>query len=467
MNDVIVNSGSGIQIGALAETTSVTNTDVIPIQTTSGTKKVNVDNLLGNTKNEIKILDNRTDINNFKGWKYAVKSNIRPTFTFISDDCRREDLTKLAPLFLEKGVKGVGCAIASQLIKEPHDNTYLTTDEVLKLQNEYGWDIESHSYSHLNTATLTDSEIEREVGDSFKILNGLGIKAKSIIYPFGSYDERVKQCARKYYNAGVRVEGGYNSIPLETYNIRRITFDSIALDTLKQQVDSTIANNGWSIFMMHSAMFNATNNDLVKLGQLIDYIKSKTNCDILGLQEGLNRFGNAIDIGNYNLDNNRNPTHSYFCLGADGELYSDNHALKTINSPNNFLNKNINPKTLKENACYICKFTTGFDEVATGLAKLYTHKLSTPPPNQSIDYSYYMDILDTVNGFLFRSFYNYSTNVWSKFFQIDNINGSVITPTNSAVNRKGETIFAITDGTKGVVGLHHTINTSSTGGNIV
>lgn len=50
MADMQVNTGGGIQIGALPEIVSVANTDVVPIETSAGTKKVNMENLLGGCK---------------------------------------------------------------------------------------------------------------------------------------------------------------------------------------------------------------------------------------------------------------------------------------------------------------------------------------------------------------------------------------------------------------------------------
>lgn len=68
---------------------------------------------------------------------------------------------------------------------------FMTWDEI-KEASKYG-EIELHSYSHKQLVKLTNEEIIKDTNLALKIFEkNLGFKPKAYSYPYGEYDERVK-----------------------------------------------------------------------------------------------------------------------------------------------------------------------------------------------------------------------------------------------------------------------------------
>lgn len=68
---------------------------------------------------------------------------------------------------------------------------FMTWDEI-KEASKYG-EIELHSYSHKQLVKLTNEEIKKDTNLALEIFEkNLGFKPKAYSYPYGEYDERVK-----------------------------------------------------------------------------------------------------------------------------------------------------------------------------------------------------------------------------------------------------------------------------------
>jgi peptidoglycan/xylan/chitin deacetylase (PgdA/CDA1 family) len=101
-------------------------------------------------------------------------------------------------------VKFIGC-IDSFSYKEPrYDMTILDWNDIETSVNyniEYG----SHSMSHKNLVELGDDELEYELDESISILTQrFGYNFQPFAYPFGMFDERVKEAViRAGYNCSL------------------------------------------------------------------------------------------------------------------------------------------------------------------------------------------------------------------------------------------------------------------------
>ena len=70
--------------------------------------------------------------------------------------------------------------------------------EEIKESSKYG-DIELHSYSHEQLIKLSDEEIYNDTKKSFDIFEKeMGFKPKGYSYPYGEYDDRVKNVIKKF-----------------------------------------------------------------------------------------------------------------------------------------------------------------------------------------------------------------------------------------------------------------------------
>ena len=225
----------------------------------------------------------------------------RPFVTFIDDDGNSTVLSKLLPIANSKGVPFC-VAMPSDLVGT---RGHLTASDLLNLQN-LGWEIASHGKTHTPLLALSEDEIKNELDISKSVLEGYGLKIKNFVYPYGQHNEKVCELVENYYHSGIitnstarinyfpvrsaalgRVAlGVYFDTPNDKYPITN-TFN----DYYKKMVDLAFANNGWLIFMLHSANPVFDNIQQSYLVDTIDYIKS-LNVTIGTIEKGLAIFSN-------------------------------------------------------------------------------------------------------------------------------------------------------------------------------
>jgi peptidoglycan/xylan/chitin deacetylase (PgdA/CDA1 family) len=258
-----------------------------------------------------------------EGWELQNKiRKPQPLMTFVSDDGYNTDYTKLKPISESENVPFV-MAIIPTRIGSPSHLTKAQLDELYGM----GWEISSHSNTHLHLTELTDEELDNELKLSRDSLRDMGYNCTTICYPFGFYDSRVKEATRKYYRAARSSDTGINKSPIETYQLDRQLFAENSeidpssglvrnsLEFYKLKVDEAIAQNGWLIWLMHSANTAVDSTQLNYLQQLIQYAKSK-GVDVVTMQEALDRMGNIVDIGDYD---EYDLTKEHYVVGADGK----------------------------------------------------------------------------------------------------------------------------------------------------
>lgn len=107
-----------------------------------------------------------------------------------------------ADIMNKYGVKGNVAVISGSVGKR----RYLTLDNLRTLQNDYGWNIASHSSLHKNAVeTYVNNNnltgLETDISDALQYLikNNLNSAPNWYIYPDGSTDGTVKQIVSKYY----------------------------------------------------------------------------------------------------------------------------------------------------------------------------------------------------------------------------------------------------------------------------
>jgi peptidoglycan/xylan/chitin deacetylase (PgdA/CDA1 family) len=97
--------------------------------------------------------------------------------------------------------------------KHDHELRPMSWDQLAGLAEE-GWEIGSHTRSHPHLPSLSDAELESELSGSREILEDrVGHRCETLAYPYGDYDDRVMEAARRagYAAAGTlpgRLRGG-------------------------------------------------------------------------------------------------------------------------------------------------------------------------------------------------------------------------------------------------------------------
>ncbi len=159
---------------------------------------------------------------------------------------------------------------------------YMTWSQIQALQNQYGWEIGSHTVTHADLTKLTATKLKNEINNSLAALTSKGLVVSSFATPYGSYNNKVLIEALKTYNLHRTFEdiSGPNSYP---YNRAILSVRSVDAGYTPQDVfswiDQAIAEKKWLILVLHEVKpspdpqyeYTTTISDLT---QIADYIKN-------------------------------------------------------------------------------------------------------------------------------------------------------------------------------------------------
>lgn len=150
--------------------------------------------------------------------KQASKYEKPIVITF--DDGYRDVYTYAFPILKKYNFKANAYVITGSIGAD----AYLTNEMITEMSNSSLMEIGSHTVSHRKLATLSIEDIEYELKESQRVLEELlGKKITSIVYPSGSFDNRVIEISKKYYQYGISViEGKEFPNHLNTYSLKRI-----------------------------------------------------------------------------------------------------------------------------------------------------------------------------------------------------------------------------------------------------
>ncbi len=170
---------------------------------------------------------------------------------------------------------------------------YLGSNYLHNLQGK-GHEIGSHSRSHLDLATLPLNDIETEIREDKKALSSLGLLTDNFAYPFGSYNDSVKQSLKKYgYLSGRTVGGiGYGGFrnaeslpPRDTYALE--TAPSLKANTTYAEVSRYIeqgqSTGGLLQLVVHRVDYGGSVNSITPefLDSICRLLKEKESVNVI------------------------------------------------------------------------------------------------------------------------------------------------------------------------------------------
>lgn len=236
------------------------------------------------------------------GVAHAV-DNSAPTaqVSFTFDDGFLSSLTNAAPTLQKHGLTGtnyvvtncVGMTTVPNTCRAKTDRPYMTWAQIKQLQNQYGWEIGSHTADHQCLAStgdvcqankLTAAQVDAQMANSRSALAAQGITATAFAPPYGDYDQTVLAKVAKYYSSmrGFADEG-VNLWPLSDYLVQNVAVEE-GLDTvasLKAKVDEAVAGKTWVVFTFHDIVPNPSADPdeyqfgTAELDELAAYVKTK------------------------------------------------------------------------------------------------------------------------------------------------------------------------------------------------
>jgi len=226
-------------------------------------------------------------------------------FSFTSDDGSQKDWTYRDTF----ASRGVSCTLplVEDYVTGRISTVQIPLSTVLALQNEYGYEIGSHSYDHKKLTEFSSmEEVLFQLTESKRLLTEMGLHINNFYVPFGAYTPEILEEAAQIYRAVRTSDGGMNT-PLNKSNLKVVWLDvpTSTLDTAKQIVDDARASHDYVIFGFHAMVASQSFMDDT-VGQLIDYIQSFEDTQVLTVDKALDRMENVLqkDIDYKIIDGN-------------------------------------------------------------------------------------------------------------------------------------------------------------------
>ena len=227
--------------------------------------------------------------------------DIKPSLVIIDDDAYPQVHALLKPICEEFNIPITTAVVTSRV---NNSNSSMTLKQLHECEKA-GMEIVSHTPRHLRMAELTDEEIEYECRESKRWLHEHGFLTNVIVYPFGSFDERVRKITSKYYRGGFLVDSGRGGVlqpPLSHYAMRRFNYNSDdgtnRIQEVKDKITEAKNTNGLLVVMMH-CFYDGFDANGVR-----EFVQHAINegVEIITAKKAIERFGNVIDTPELQID---------------------------------------------------------------------------------------------------------------------------------------------------------------------
>lgn len=224
----------------------------------------------------------------------SISSPPSAKFSFTSDDGHNNDW-KYRDVFASRGVS---CTVplVEGFVSDRSVYPQISLANALALQNEYGYEIGSHSYDHKRlTEYETMEEVVFQLTESKRSLTAMGLRISNFYIPFGNYTEAILDEAIKLYRAVRTSDLGVNT-PLNKRHMKTYWIDegTMALEEAKGIVDTARTNGQFVIFSFHSMVASRAYMDNM-VGALIDYIQSFDDTQVLTVDRALDRIEQVLN----------------------------------------------------------------------------------------------------------------------------------------------------------------------------
>ena len=240
---------------------------------------------------------------------------------FVSDDVATSNENILIPLFIQKNVP-----LCLAVISGFKDRAgYMKDDRLLELQNNYGWEILSHSKTHYEGGTtipdMTFQKAEAEYRDSKDALISRGFNIETYAVPGGRFSTRERAFGRKHYRAVRTSDKFINEMPIRTFELGSYWLDEAETSNqnftfFKDLINETREKNALLIISTHGQGVT-TQTTRTLFDQVIDY--AKFNSRVMTLSSALDIYGNTLEVGDYSkfISQERKPLLDYYVIGAN------------------------------------------------------------------------------------------------------------------------------------------------------
>lgn len=169
------------------------------------------------------------------------------------DDAYGDTAEFALPILRRYGFSGAVYVVTSQIggtnawdqSRASNIHPLMTADQI-RYWSHQEIEIGAHSRSHANLTALSGADIESETsGSAADLIEILGTRPTSFVYPYGCYNAAVVRCVRKSFDLGITCDEGVNSLDTDLHLLKRVSVSQS--DT---PVDVQLkAQMGWSPFL--------------------------------------------------------------------------------------------------------------------------------------------------------------------------------------------------------------------------
>ncbi len=170
------------------------------------------------------LLDNGYDPIWFQDLEHIEDYDKPVILTF--DDGYDDNYTELFPLLKEYQIKATVFVIGNAFGMSHK----MTAEQIKELSDSGLVTVQSHGYTHHDMDVMGEEELEHELGESWRVITRTTGKIPSVLcYPTGKYSDLTIEIAEKYYNFGLKMNGGMyctsaeNSFEVNRYYVSRYT----------------------------------------------------------------------------------------------------------------------------------------------------------------------------------------------------------------------------------------------------
>jgi hypothetical protein len=297
----------------------------------------------------------------------------------------------------------------------------------------------SHTKSHQDLITLSDSQLDDQLKSSYEWLKNNGFKSNNLAYPYGNFNDKVKLATQKYYRSARSTnEQTVNTNPIASFEYKTVFITSDAsispitgfaknsLNHYKWYIDNNYTNNGWLVISLHSW-------EIAQWGyqQLVTDILAyaMTKGRIVTVDQALDERENVVESSLFSKDKEYD---SHFAVSPDGKVHSNLAFIKKL-AVNAVTSDNLitDYELYSVSSCPInSSGASTFPEGSAGL--LITYRLS-PYYKDNHGYSYQEYHLYGSNKKYIRSVLDNGTwGAW--YYPSDPANAFVVNLTADSVN---------------------------------
>ncbi len=172
--------------------------------------------------------------------------------TVFFDDIFLSAATLGAEELERRGLPGV-FAVTRRFAENPQ-GVFASRDDVLRLiESETPHEIASHSDDHAFFSRMSDGALAADLRNSREFLQELGAEVSGLAYPFGDFDHRVEEEARKHYQWIRTSLYGLNDARTPLYRLRCFPVTNATnIDTMKSWIEQARSTNTWAIVLFHN-----------------------------------------------------------------------------------------------------------------------------------------------------------------------------------------------------------------------